>query len=94
MQQQAEAEGFTVNYVSDSNLHQFIDSNTLLKIENTIHSAKMIILPQTKSDFYRLALIAEHGGVYLDATYYFVRNFSWITHISEYPPNQIFNRFD
>lgn len=53
----------------------------------------MNIRPQTKSDFYRLALVAQHGGVYLDATYYFVRNFSWITDIANYPADQIYNRF-
>jgi len=58
MRQQAEAADFKVNYVSDSNLHQFINNSTLLKIENSIKSAKMLIRPQTKSDFYRLALIA------------------------------------
>jgi len=53
----------------------------------------MKISAQTKSDLYRLALIHTHGGVYLDASYIFVENFSWITNIAGEHSKFIFNKF-
>jgi mannosyltransferase OCH1-like enzyme len=79
----ANAAGFKVNLVNSSNAHQFIPKETLDIIDDAIKNAKMGIWPQTKSDFYRLALLSTHGGIYLDSTYFFLEDFSWITEISK-----------
>jgi mannosyltransferase OCH1-like enzyme len=68
----AKAAGFQVNLVNDSNLHQFIPKQTLDIVNDAIKNAKMGIMPQTKSDFVRLALLLTHGGIYLDSTYFFL----------------------
>lgn len=49
--------------------------------------------PQTKSDIYRLALLAKHGGIYLDASYLALENFDWLINIGRYPSEFIFNRY-
>jgi len=43
----------------------------------------MTIYDQTPSDFYRLALIYEHGGFYLDASFFFKESFQWIIDIAK-----------
>jgi len=89
----AKAAGYEVKEVNDANAHQFLPQPTLEKISNAIENAKMRIMPQTKSDFYRLALISTYGGVYLDSSYFFLEDFTWITEVSKEPTKYFFNRF-
>lgn len=44
-------------------------------------------------DLIRLAIIARHGGVYLDSSYILLENLDWLKYIARYPSNMIFNRF-
>jgi hypothetical protein len=40
-----------------------------------------------------LALIAEHGGIYMDLSYILLENLDWLVNIESYPTNFIFNRY-
>jgi hypothetical protein len=46
-----------------------------------------------KSDFIRLALIAKHGGVFMDVSYLWLEGFQWIVDIAKEPTHYIFNRY-
>lgn len=65
----------------------------LNKIQFTLKNAKVRTYPQSKSDFYRLALVAQHGGIYMDASYLLVENLDWLLNIGKYPTEYIFNRY-
>lgn len=41
----------------------------------------------------RIAVIAKHGGIYMDASYFALEKFDWIINISQYPSQFVFNRF-
>jgi mannosyltransferase OCH1-like enzyme len=70
-----------------------LDNETLARIDYSLKNAKVTVYKQSKSDFVRLALIATHGGIYLDSSYVAITNFDWIINISQYPSQYIFNRF-
>lgn len=53
----------------------------------------MTIDKQTKSDFVRVALIAKHGGIYMDASYYWTESFKWILEVAKEPAHLFYNRF-
>lgn len=61
--------GFEVVEVNMSNIHEYLDTDTVQKIETTILHAKLKTYPQSKADLYRLALLAKFGGIYMDASY-------------------------
>ena len=46
-----------------------------------IKNAKIPIYAQTKSDLFRLALLARHGGIYMDASYCLMENLDWLINI-------------
>lgn len=93
MKRNAEAAGFEVRIINDKNYHEYLSSKILELINTTIINAKMQIKSQTKSDIYRLALLSSHGGVYLDASYVFMEDFSWIINIAGEHSSYIFNRY-
>ena len=51
------------------------------------------IYPQSKADLIRLALLAKHGGIYMDASFMAIESFDWLVNIGKYPSQYIFNRF-
>ena len=57
-----------MNVISKSNLKQFISKELLKKIDHTVMNADYRISRQAVADLWRLALLYEHGGVYLDAS--------------------------
>jgi mannosyltransferase OCH1-like enzyme len=59
---------FKVQEVNSSNIKDYLDSQTIERIEYTIKNGKMNIFTQTKSDLIRLALLYKHGGIYVDAS--------------------------
>jgi mannosyltransferase OCH1-like enzyme len=63
------ASGFEVIEVNMSNIKQYLAEEVLLRIETTIAHAQLKTYPQSKGDLYRLALLAEYGGIYMDASY-------------------------
>lgn len=79
--------------VNLSNVDKYLDATTLKKIDYSLKNAKMLTYPQSQGDLYRLALVAKHGGVYMDASYLALSNFDWLVNISQYPSQYIFNRF-
>lgn len=89
----AKAAGYDVKEVNDNNANEYLPAETLNKIKNAISTANMPIRPQTKSDLYRLGLISTHGGIYLDSSYFFLEDFSWITYVSKEPSQLFYNRF-
>jgi mannosyltransferase OCH1-like enzyme len=68
LKKMSKSTGFQVKEVNNSNLADYLDTATLLRIEYTLKNAKLIVYPQTKSDLVRLALLYKYGGVYLDAS--------------------------
>jgi len=61
---------YTVTLLSPSNLTQYIKENILsLPMSNT---------PQRTSDFVRLHVLAEHGGVWADASLLLTTSLDWI----------------
>lgn len=89
----AEAAGYNVEEVNDSNLEEYLPAEDLQRIYGTYKHAKMPIYEQTKSDFIRLALVSRYGGIYLDASYFFLEDLGWITDIAKEPTKYVFNRF-
>jgi mannosyltransferase OCH1-like enzyme len=66
-------------------VHLYLDNETLARIDYSLKNANVTVFPQSKSDFIRLALIAAHGGIYLDSSYVAITNFDWIININRYP---------
>jgi hypothetical protein len=59
-----------VEIVSDSNLQDYLDSDTIDRIEYAVnHQASIMKSKYIEYDLIRLALIAKHGGVYMDLSY-------------------------
>ena len=62
--------GFQLNIVSDDNLHEFLDNETIASIDYaTAHQASPIKTKYIKYDLIRLALMVKHGGIYMDLSY-------------------------
>lgn len=53
----------------------------------------MKTFPQSKPDLIRLALLAQHGGIYFDVSYILLTNIDWIVNIGRFPTQYIFNRY-
>jgi mannosyltransferase OCH1-like enzyme len=85
--------GFQVIETNLSNIHEYLDTDTLERINLSLKHANMKTYPQSKGDLYRLALIAKYGGVYMDVSYIALENFDWLLNIGKYPSQYIFNRF-
>jgi mannosyltransferase OCH1-like enzyme len=85
IKRRAKESGFEVKLVNNNNVHLYLDNETLARIDYSLKNAKVTVFPQSKSDFIRLALIAAHGGIYLDSSYVAITNFDWIINISRYP---------
>lgn len=86
--------GFKVEIVSDSNLQDFLDSDTIDSIEFAVnHQASIMKSKYIKYDLIRLALVAKHGGIYMDLSYILLENLNWLVSIAKYPSNFIFNRY-
>ena len=66
----------------------------MARIDNSVNGAKIEPHLQTKSNFYRLALLYYHGGIYLDATTLALENFDWVLKIGKFPSQYIVNRFE
>jgi hypothetical protein len=82
-----------VREVNNTNGNLYLDAETLKRIHETVANAKLRTYYTTLSDLYRLALISQHGGIYLDATFVFFEGFEWIVNIGRYPSQYVFNRF-
>ncbi len=88
------ASGFQVNIVSDSNLNEYLSTETIQKIEYAVtHQASIVKSKYIKYDLIRLALVAEHGGIYMDLSYILLEGLEWLVNIGRYPSNYIFNRY-
>lgn len=46
-----------------------------------------------RSSLVRLALVARHGGVYIDLTNILLDNLDWLVKIGKYPTEHIMNRY-
>jgi len=62
-------------------------------IDDAIDNSNIPILPQTKSDLYRLGLMSIYGGVYLDSSFIFLDDFNWLIDIAGEDSSYFFNRF-
>jgi mannosyltransferase OCH1-like enzyme len=52
------------------------------------------ITPQAKSDYWRLALIAKHGGIYIDAaTFQIDDSLDWVLNLTRLPSKYFWNRY-
>jgi len=48
----------------------------------------------TISDLWRLALLIEHGGIYVDSTTFTIEeSYDWLLNITRIPSHFIFNRY-
>ena len=65
----SESSGFKYYEVNRSNLHEYLDSETISLINLTMKNSPHQTYEQTFSDFVRLALLIKHGGIYLDASF-------------------------
>jgi hypothetical protein len=90
----ASASNFTTKMVSNNNIDQFISHELRQKINQAIQNANQSIGSQVITDFWRLAIIYEHGGVYVDAsTYTTGENFDFIKNVTRIPSNMLWNRY-
>lgn len=86
--------GFQLNIVSDDNIHEYLDNSTIESISYaTSHQASLIKSQYIKYDLIRLALVARHGGIYMDLSYILLENLDWLVNIAQYPSNLVFNRY-
>lgn len=85
--------GFELNVVSEDNLKDFLDQQTIARIDETLRKAKVRTFPQSKPDLVRLALLLAHGGVYFDVSYAPLSNLDWLVNIGQFPSQYIFNRY-
>ena len=58
----------------------------LQKIKYALAHAAYYVTKQAETDFWRLALLYNHGGIYLDAsTFTLDQNFDWLKNITRIP---------
>ena len=69
--------------VSDNNLKDYLSGEEVNKVEDTIRNAQFAIRSQARSDFVRLALLAAHGGIYMDLSYIWLESFKWFINIAQ-----------
>jgi hypothetical protein len=85
--------GFTYHEVTKANLHEYLDNETIEQINKTYHNSPHKKFEQIFSDFVRLALLAKHGGVYMDASFVLLQNLDWLVNITNYPQKYVYNRY-
>jgi mannosyltransferase OCH1-like enzyme len=85
--------GFEVREVNLSNVHSYLEKKTLDRINYSVEHAKLKVYAQSRADLIRLALIANHGGIYMDASFIALESLEWLLNIASYPSQFIFNRF-
>ena len=57
-------------FVRDTNLQDYLDADTIDRIEYAVnHQAGIVKSKYINYDLIRLALVAKHGGVYMDLSY-------------------------
>ena len=78
--------GFRVIEVNNTNLKSYIGLSEIERIEETLYfNNRGSKYDQTYSDLVRLALLKEHGGVYMDASFILLQDLSWLLDIASYP---------
>lgn len=70
MAKNAKIAGFEVFEVNNNNLKDYLSAEEINRIEDTIRNAQFAVRAQIRSDFIRLALLATHGGIYMDVSYF------------------------
>lgn len=71
-----------INIVSLTTVSQYLSNEELPSCFHTINS------PQKKADAVRMALLAKHGGVWLDMSTLVLRDFEWVQKIADKGANQ------
>ena len=74
-------------------MNEYLDNRTISLIYQNIQFSTHLVYEQTFSDFVRLALILKHGGIYMDASFVPISDFTWLTNIINYPSQFVYNRF-
>ena len=94
MRRKASASGFELTVVSTENVQELIGKETHDRIEEALRNKQIkadnIYL---RSDLWRIALVARHGGVYFDSTFVLLEDLDWLVDIAFFPPELIFNRY-
>lgn len=61
-----------MNFVTDQTVYKYISSEGQERIKRMFATKNYVILPDVKADIFRLHLIYEHGGMWLDLNSFFV----------------------
>jgi mannosyltransferase OCH1-like enzyme len=93
LRRSAEAAGFEVRELNNSNVIYYIGKELNARFDNVIKNRKIPTFPQTKSNFVRKAIIYKYGGIYMDVSYFSMQSLDWILNIARYPSQYIFNRY-
>lgn len=72
------ANDYEIIYLSNDNIHNYVDIN---KFPKNIHKAPI----QAFSDYLRICLVEQHGGIWLDSTVFLTK------HINDWLPNYLNN---
>ena len=94
LRKSAEAAGFEVRELNNSNAINYIGKDLNARFDDVIKNRKIPTFPQTKSNLVRKAIIYKYGGIYLDVSYFAMESLEWILDIAKYPSQYIFNRYD
>ncbi len=62
------AKGFDIRIITEKNYSEYVDVSDVIKYRNQFFLGKERLLIQHFSDILRMRLLAEHGGIWLDAT--------------------------
>jgi hypothetical protein len=54
--------------VGNDNIKNYVSKETLERVNYAVEHASFKVFKQTISDIWRLALLYEHGGIYVDST--------------------------
>ena len=75
------------------NIQDYIGQGTRSRIDEVLLNKTGLAFRSTPSQLYRLALLAEHGGVFLESGSFTERDLSWVWEIARAPSQLIYNRY-
>ena len=93
MREKAEQSGFKLHIVDLKNMHQYLDENTIKRIDYAVKNAAIKTHDTTKTNLMRIALVVKHGGIYMDSTFILLDNLDWLVNIAREPSQYIYNRY-
>ena len=86
--------GFEIIKVDRNNIASYINPDVRLRIEEALKNKTGLVYPSTISQLFRLALLAQNGGVFLGPGVMVERDLGWIWEIGRAPSHFVFSRFE